>query len=299
MKKLLLTSVLFIVFSMVVHAGEIKAIVTVNMEQLEQDNRVDVQTLAKDIEDYINNQQFTELEWEGDPILINIQIYLTGGYNYQYSAQLFINSQRQISGTSGGSSTAIRAIEKEWVFQYQRGAMLSYNPKRFDSFVSLIDFYMLLIIGFDLDTYEELSGSAVYEIAKDIQLRGAGQNAVGYSTFDNPGDFSKNRIISELTDPRFIDFRKLITEYYSDGLDLISENRQTALSNLELIVRDMAKFKKEKLYAHSALIQLFFQAKSEELIDLFKGYKSEYVWGDLMFLDPQNTAKYQEAKDGK
>lgn len=301
MKKIILifTVLIFTVLAVNLKAQEIKANVIVNMDQLEQERRVDVQTMEQDLENYLNNQKFTEIEWEGEPIPVNIQIFLTGGYNYKYDAQVFIAGQRLIYGQEGGSSTTLRIIEKNWSFEYSRGAVFNYNPNRFEALSSLLDFYMLIIIGFDMDTYQELAGTKVYEMANKIQQLGAAQNAPGYSTFDNPGDFTKNRLVGELIEPRFEPFRKLVTEYYMDGLDMMSENKTQAMTNLELTLRDMASFKKNSLFSQSALITAFFHAKSDEVLTIFKGWDSKLVWDDLMYLDPSNSPKYEDAQKGK
>ena len=300
MKKLIYIIAFTMLFtSPFIYSQEINATVTVNMDRIDADSRIDVQNLKEDVENYINSQRFTENDWEGEPINVSLQIYLTGGHHYAYTAQLSINSQRALYGDDAGSSPALRLIDKEWKFEYQRGAMHSYNPRRFDEFVSMIDYYMLLIIAYDLDTYEELAGQKIYEIAKDIQQRGASQGAKGYATFDDPGEFSKNRLVAEFTDPRFESFRKLITEYFCDGLDMMAEDKETALSNIELIIRDMATYKRKELFVQTAILPAFFHAKYEELVSLFKGYKTDLVWEDLMYLDPTHTSYYSDGRSGK
>jgi len=301
MKKIILLVVVLIIGSLAnnIKAQEIKAKVIVNMDQLEQDRRLDVQTMEKDLENYINNQKFTEIEWQGEKVPVNIQIYLSGGNNYQYDAQVFITGQRLIYGQEGGSSTTLRFVEKNWSFEYARGAVFSYNPNKFEPMTSLLDFYMLIIIGFDMDTYQELAGSKVYELANKIQQLGAAQNAQGYSTISNPGEYTKNNLVSELMEVRYEPFRKLVTEYYMDGLDMMNENKTQATTNLELTIKDMASFKRNNLFSQSALITAFFYAKSDEVLTIFKGWDSKLVWNDLMYLDPSNSSKYEDAQKGK
>lgn len=282
---------------------EVKANVSVNMDQLEAEYRHDVSTLATDLEKYINKTRFTKEtgnDWVGEPVTINFQIVLSGGYNSRYSAQMYINSMRAIYGTEDGASTALRLIENTWSFRYKRGAMLSFDRRRFDELTTMINYYVLLCIGFDLDTYEELAGDDVYELARQVQQLGASNDAPGYDTFVDEGTYSKCGLISELTNPRYEGFRKLVTEYYMDGLDMMAEDRETALQNLELIIKDMADFKKNKLFTHSAIMEIFFLSKSEELISIFKDTEvSNRLWEDLIYLDPQHTQDYEAARDGK
>jgi hypothetical protein len=286
------------------YAQEVIAHVSVNIEQVEPDYRPDVSTLASDLEKYINRTKFTKEtgeDWVGDPVEINFQIILTGGYNSNYSAQMYINSMRAIYGTEEGASTALRLIEKQWSFQYKRGAMLSFDRRRYDDLTTMINYYVLLCIGFDLDTYEEYAGNKVYDLARQVQQLGASNDIAGYETFVDEGTYSKCGLITELTNPRYEGFRKLVTEYYMDGLDMMAEDRETATKNLELIIKDMAFFKKKKLYTHSAIMEIFFLSKSEELISIFKDAEnvSKQVWEDLIYLDPTHTQDYQDARDGK
>ena len=70
-------------------AQEVKAEINVNVEQLEFETRSHVSTMKRDLENYINNTKFLDTDWEGDPINVNITIYLSGGANNRYSAKFF------------------------------------------------------------------------------------------------------------------------------------------------------------------------------------------------------------------
>jgi hypothetical protein len=295
MKKNLFVIVLMIfILSKISFSQEIDANVSVNMEQLTQEARIDVSTMESDLKRYINNQSFTDLDWEGPKIPVDLTIVLTGG-NGSYAARMFIASKRYIYGQEGGTSVALKMVENNWAFQYQRGAMFSFNINRFDELSSIIDFYMLLVIGFDLDSYEELGGTRVFEIAKRISNLAANQNVPGFDRFTNPGQFSKVALLNELTDPRMEAFRKLIFEYYYDGLDMMTGDRDLAMETAAYIVYEMAEFKENKLMTPSLLLQVFFDSKYMELADLFKNYKDkESVKKDLMYLDPTHTEKYKE-----
>ncbi len=279
---------------------EIEALVSINTAQLAPENRVSVNSLAADLQRYINNQRFTSLEWEGPKIPVEINIALSGGNRNMYSAQVFIASKRYIDGTDGGQSVALRLLDKNWAFEYNLGANHSFNPQRYDPFTTLIDFYMLLIIGFDLDTYNELDGTNIYNQAKLIATMAASNNADGWQTISQPGEFTKFNLINELTNFRFDEFRKLITSYYNDGLDMMNNQRDQAMENLAFVIQEMADFKRKKLTEHSIMIQAFFEAKSFELAETFKGYKKHPgVFKDLIYLDLANTALYEAAAEGK
>lgn len=297
MKKvflLILTGLLLFAFNL--KAQEIEANVTVNIDQLTQENRINVSSMESDVERYINSQEFTEMDWEGEKIPVDITIVLTGGTNNVYSARMFIASNRYIYGQDGGTSVALKMVENNWGFEYQRGAMFSFNLYRYDHFSSMIDFYMLLVIGFDLDSYTPLDGTDVFERAKKIAQVAANKNIAGYEKFANPGEFTKIGLLNELTDPRYEPFRKLISDYYYDGLDMMAEDRELAINTLAYLIQEMADFKKNKLMGPSLLLQVFFDTKYNELGQLFKEYKDkDFILSQLTYLDPTHTQKYQEA----
>lgn len=300
MKKLLFVIIFLLITISNSKSQEIEAQVSVNMEQIPQEFRVSVNTIASDIERYLNTQRFTSLDWEGPKIPVDISIALTGGARNVYSAQLFIASKRHIYGTDGGQSVTLRLLDKTWQFEYNMGANHSYNPQRYDRFTTLLDFYMLLIIGFDLDTYTELDGTRIYEQAKLIATMAASYQADGWETVAQPGEFTRFNFINELTNFRYEELRKLIASYYLDGLDLMNEDRESALANLAFVIQEMADFKRNKIVEQSILFQAFFEAKSFELAETFKGYKKHPgVFKDLMYLDPTNTAVYEAAAEGK
>ncbi len=300
MKKQIFLILALILITGNVYSQEIKANVTVNMEQIDFESRMFITSLKFDLENYINNQSFSGIEWEGTRIPVEISIFFTGANRTMFSAQMVIISKRTIRGTDDeGQSIATRFLDKEWAFEYQSGAILSYNPMRYNEFTSLIDLYMLLIVANDLDTYEELGGSKVYDDAKEIAMMASSLNKNGFSTNFAPGEMTRYSMISEMTDPRYETFRRLIFGYYVDGLDMMVEDANTGKANLTTTIHNMADFKKNKLAGPSTFLQLFYDAKAMELSQLFKGDAESPVWKDLMYLDPTNTMLYQEAKDGK
>ncbi len=284
------------------YAQEIKANVVVNTDLLSIETKQYVASLKDDIERYINNQKFLNREWEGEPIPVDINIYLTGGSNYRFSARMAVVSRRYLDNPEGELTAQIPALkttETTWNFEYSYGATLTFNPLRFDPFVSVIDYYMFLVIGFDLDSYEELGGTVAFEQAKNLVQLGAAMNIEGFQTYSEPGALTKYNLVRELTDPRYSQFRKLIFSYYVDGFDKMAFDRETAMKNIEDVILSMAKFKQEKIVEASVLLQLFFDTHSQTIATLFNGHSNSELFKALMYLDPGHSMLYQDAMDGK
>jgi len=302
LKFILLIIIIINIFGTISYSQEIKATVFVNTQKLAFEALPSVSTMAQDIQNYINSQKFTEIKWEGEPINVDITIVLSGGTRNIYSAEMIVVSRRKLDapkGSDGGESVTMKIRESTWTFEYNMGANFTFNLLRYDPVVSMIDFYMLLAIGMDQDSYGELDGTIPFERAKQIVQLAASKDVDGFKSYSQPGEFTKFNLITDLTDMRYYDFRKIIFSYYVDGMDKLAADREKALTELEDVIARLASFKKNKMVGPSVFLQLFFDTKGQEIATLFNGYANKDVFKNLMFLDPSSSMIYQDSRDGK
>jgi hypothetical protein len=281
-----------------VTAQELNATVIVNMDALQIDQRQDVQTMASDVRTYLNNQRFTGTDWEGPQIPIDVTIYLNGRNGNTYSGRLAIVSRRPKNGDTLNTSPLLRVFDQEWNFVWTFNPTLSFQTMRYDPFTSYIDFYVLLAIGLDMDTYDDLGGNFVYERAK--QIAGLG-NAAGISSFSTnfqPGEITKMAMITEFTDPRYAGLRRLIYDYHV-ATDEYTIDPVKGRAEVAAVIKDLADYKSSAISNRSVMLQLFFDAKAGEIADIFRGQKDSPVWNDLRFLDAGNTQMYEQARSGQ
>jgi hypothetical protein len=195
---------------------------------------------------------------------------------------------------SGASSPLLRITEPEWQFTYNRGAFLTYQPLRYDPLLTPIDFYVLLAIGLDADTYEELGGTPYFQAAHSLAQMAAAQNAPGFEPFPEPGHFSRMALVNELLNPRWEPFRRILFAYHVDVLELLPHDRHRALASLDSLLTELLTFK-EQLGLPSLALQLFFDAKYQELIELLRGWDSPTLLSRLRALDPKHGTDYERA----
>jgi len=292
---LLAAVVLFSAGFVTASAQELDATVVVNADMLQLDQRQEIQTMSNDVRTYLNNQRYTGDDWDGPRIPVSVTIYLSGRNGNTYTGRLAIVSKRLVSFDSTQGSALLRVFDQEWVFQWSFNPTLTYQLNRFDGFTSVIDFYMLLAIGLDMDTYEDLGGSRMYDFAKQIAQLG---NAAGISQFSSsyqPGEFTRMALVTELTDIRYQGLRRLIYDYHV-AIDDYAENKIIGRDNVANVIKNLAAYKKQYVSNRSVMLQAFFDAKSQELADIFSGQRTSTVWDDLRFLDPGNTQLYEQAR---
>lgn len=276
-------------------AQEFEPRVVVDVSMLAPELRQDVSTMQSDVLTYLRQQSFSGKQWEGPKIPIELTIYVTGGNlaSRRYTARLLYSSS--INLDSGRSSPILRVLDQQWTFPYTLNQQLTFQSLRFDPFSTLIDFYNFIALGFDADSYEYLGGTQYYQRAQELCLLGATNNAPGYTAVvQQPGELTRISLVSELLNPRFEPFRKLIFDYHYDGMNRYNWEPDSARLVLEQILGKMVRFKQE-LTQPSYLLRVFFDAKRTELCEVFRGTRNRRVLDMLRSLDPSNASVYEEA----
>ena len=280
------------------HAQELDARVTVNMDAIQMDQRMEARTMAADVERYLNNQRYTGQDWEGERIPVDITIYLMSRSGNRYMGRLAIVSRRLANGEPNTGGPLLRIFDQEWTFEWSFNPVLNYQTMRYDPFSSVIDFYVLLAIGLDADTYEDLGGDPLYNAAKQIAQLGSATGISSFSTTFQPGEITRMSIVTELTDPRFNGLRRIFYDYHV-AMDEYALDPEKGRAQMLVVLDDLAYFKQNSISNRSALLDVYFDAKAGELADMFRGMKDAKVWDTLRYLDPSNSQMYESASQGK
>jgi hypothetical protein len=292
MRKLLPFSLIFILCLSISSAQEIESRVSVNFEQLPAQNKEYLEDFARRLEDYINNHKWTDVDIGEEKIECSIDIFFTYASENTYRAQIFIGSKRKVYN-SERKTVVLRVRDDRWDFFYDRNQPFYHDELRFDPLLSLIDFYMYLVIGYDFDTYEPFGGTKYFEKAFQICsnaissrfARGWQKTATGFSRYN---------LISELLDPKYSVFRKAMFDYHYNGLDILSDQPDQALAKIDSVIDVMIDIKRN-INQTANVVKLFFDAKYLELAEIFRGYKdSKKILRKLMYVDPGHQSIYQE-----
>ena len=137
--------------------------INLNKDRLQKSINNELDNFETTIENYILNSEFA-------PDAMDIDFYIEflfvfEGISDKGNHKLF---NTQILATNGSDQ---QFFSKGVEFSYYPGQSLFYNSQ-FESLRSLIDYYCLMVIAGDLDTYDFLGGEKYYKIAEDIALKG-------------------------------------------------------------------------------------------------------------------------------
>ncbi len=249
------------------YAQELNCVVTVNSDQIGQTNQQIFQTLERSLNDFINKSRWTNRVYnENEKVNARMFITVTEYQNPSFRATIQIQSSRPVFNTSY-QSPVFNYKDNQFTFDYIEFEPLVYNPNSFDSnLVAVISYYVYLILGLDADTFALEGGTDHFKTAQAIVTQAQGSNYAGWSQ-SSTDRRSRFILIDNLLSNTFREYRIAMYNYHRKGLDIMGDNNSTGK---QVIAGSMRLFETLiKRRPNAFLIQAFFDAKSEEIANIF------------------------------
>jgi len=255
---------LFTVFG--TRAQELNCQVTVNSDQVGQTNQQIFRTLERSLNDFVNKTKWTNRTYrENERVNARMFITVTQYESDRFEANIQIQSTRPVFNTTY-ESPVFNYKDNSFNFQYQEFQPLVYNPNNFDSnLVGVISYYAYMILGLDADTFSLEGGNDFYRQAQNIVTQAQSSSYSGWS--QDTGDRSRFELVDNLLSNSFREYRIAMYNYHRKGLDILADNNSTGK---QIIAGSLRLF--ETLISrrpNAFLIQTFFDAKSEEIQNIF------------------------------
>lgn len=264
----ILFSVFLLFAALGTYAQELNCQVTVNSDQVGQTNQQIFRTLERSLNDFVNKTKWTNRTYrENERVNARMFITVTQYESDRFEANIQIQSTRPVFNTTY-ESPVFNYKDNAFNFQYQEFQPLVYNPNNFDSnLVGVISYYVYMILGLDADTFSLEGGNDFYRQAQNIVTQ-AQSSSYSYSGWgQDTGDRSRFELVDNLLSNAFREYRIAMYNYHRKGLDILADNNSTGK---QIIAGSLRLF--ETLISrrpNAFLIQTFFDAKSEEIQNIF------------------------------
>lgn len=241
--------------------------VAIDADRIETSDRRVFEDMERAFEDFLNTR-----DWSADEIKPEerIKCGLSITLNEMpsigvYKATVQIRSARPIYNTTY-ESILFNFADRDWSFEYVESQPLNFNENDYISnLTSMLAFYAYVIIGLDYDSFGELSGSPYYQKAQNIVTNAQQGNRSGWGALES----TRNRyaLITDITNQQMEDLRKGYYKYHRLGLDVFEKKPEEARKQVLQVLESVKKIKDR--YPSSIFVISFFDAKSEELVDIF------------------------------
>jgi hypothetical protein len=269
---LLMISLSFPAFSQ-----RIEATVNTDLRTLPQEKQEKLTDFADKVTQFLDSSPWCKDQWN-TPVVITITLQLedmSQGAEQRYKGTLLISN-----------SYDIQFSDQRWRFAYQSGDPIQFVDNNFDSFTSVMAFYIYMILGGEFDKWGTLAGSTYYEKARNI----AEQSKFGLGRFIEGWDRRLDLANYFLSD-RHTPFRKM-TDYFFYGLSYVSEDNEKARKHCATAIKmldDIIAKEPDNQYA-----QNFIKAHYQEIVEIYRRAKSKEPLRTMLVLDPDHERIYRD-----
>jgi len=256
--------------------------------------------MQRDIYEFMNNTHWTKHIYGQNEriecsILINI---IKQPASDKFIATLQVQSRRPVFNASY-TSVMLNYKEKEsnFIFSYEEGTPLLFNPNNYNSLTTTLAFYAYIFLGLDYDSFGMLGGTEYFQMAQKLANLGQSSSSPGWKPYEDQKESNRYWLADAYNNDAYNNVRKIWYIYHRLGMDMMTQAISTAR---QTIGQNILTLKKSYIRKPSALIyKLFFLAKSDEIINIYKGTQPNErmpVYNALVEMDIANQNKYQVLK---
>lgn len=294
MRKILI--LLTSIFTTLSFSQELNCVVQVNSNQITKTNQQIFKTLEKSLTELVNNTKWSDLDFKKkERIECSMFITVSSYNNDQFVASLQIQSSRPVYN-AGYQSPVFNYNDKDFIFRYVEFENLFYDPNSFTSnLVAVISFYANYIIGLDQDTFSEAGGTPYFAAAQNIVSLSQGQGGKGWNQTD--GNQNRYFLAADMLSNTFLPLRTAIYKYHRLGLDRMTDDIKEAKTAVKSAIVSIDEV--HKVRPNAFLTRIFFDAKAEEIQQIFSGgpeTNAIELSNMLNKLSPMNSSKWTSVK---
>ena len=255
--------------------------------------------MQMDLYDFMNNRKWTTHTFKNNERIecsINIQLEKQISSD-EYQGNITVQSKRTVFNSSY-KTTILNIRDDAFRVKYQEYQAIEFaETSNKDNLTSILAFYAYVILAFDYDTYAPNGGTEYFEMARKIvnDSQSFPTSITGWKAFES--DYNRYWLIDNVLNKTYAPFRECTYNYHRKGLDVMSESVESGRSEIAESLRLIQRVfrSRSRLY----ITQLFFDAKSNELVSIFSdSYPDEQdrVIQLLSECDPSNAGKYEKMK---
>jgi hypothetical protein len=294
LKKFFLLLIIFS-FTQFASAQELLCKVDINTQQVSGTDKRIYDNMKTQIYEFLNNRKWTTESFKNEEriecsILINITERLSTD---EFNATLQIQTRRPVYESSY-NSILLNFVDNDMHFRYTEGQQLEYSENTYlSNLTSILAFYANMVIGLDYDSFSLNGGTPYFQKALAIANNAQGSDERGWKAFD--GNRNRYWMINNMLDAPFIALRECMYTYHRKGMDIMAQNSVAGRAVIMESIESLSKVHNIKPLSFS--LQLFFNAKVDEIINIFIGAKPEEktkLMDILGVIDPTNNNKYQK-----
>ncbi len=295
MKRFLLFLAIVLIGLNQLIAQELRCNISISAQKLQGTNRTLFETMQSDLYEFMNNRKWSDHQYSMDEriecsFFINLEEQISSD---EFKGSIQVQVRRPVFNSSY-ETTLLNIKDNDFHAKYVEFQTLEFNEtSNKDNLTNILAFYAYIVLGMDYDSFMPEGGTEFFQKAQTIVNNSQNAREKGWKAYES----ERNRywLVENLLNKSYSGFRSCTYQYHRQGLDLmadkVAEGRGAIAESLKLIQKVFRA--RSTLY----LLQVFFDAKSDELVNIFsKSFPDERnrVSVILNECDPSNGSKYEK-----
>lgn len=279
-------------------AQELRCNVSVSGQQIQGANRNVFRTMQADLYEFMNNRKWTDHVYSMDErIECSIYIRLTEQVSAnEFKGSIQVQLRRPIFN-SDYESPVLNIKDNDFHVEYVEYQTMEFNEtSNRDNLTNIMAYYAYVILGMDYDSFSPNGGTEYYQKAQQIVNNSQNVRYSGWKAYES----ERNRywLVENLLNKSYAPYRDCIYQYHRLGLDQMSERIEEGRAEIAESLKSIQKVFRSRPSLY--ILQIFFDAKANELVNVFsKSYPDERnrILAILNEVDPSNGSKYDKIKE--
>jgi hypothetical protein len=296
MKKILLLLFCFMTCYVRLQAQELNATVNVLLPQQVVSPPELFATMKATITEFLNGRKWSKDTWTNEEkIQCTFQITIEQQVdNRSFRGSLQVTSSRPVYNSDYNTSV-MNINDRDFEFQFQENTMIQWsNDQHRDNLSSVLAFYAHLILANDYDTFAMEGGTDYFLICQTIINNAQNTPEPGWRS-NEKGRQNRFWLVENILSQSFRPIRECMYNYHRKGLDKLYINQAEAIQTMSDALNELKNVHKIKPSSYN--MQVFFYAKSDEVVNIFKPLpmaQKQPIADLCKLLDPGNISKYDK-----
>ncbi len=295
MKIYLMFFVVFMTSLNAAFAQELRCNISISAQKIQGANKQVFETMQSDLYEFMNNRKWTDQKFAMDEriecnIFINIEEQISSD---EFKGYIQVQLRRPVLNTSY-ETILLNIKDNDFQAKYVEYQTLEFNEtSNKDNLTNILAFYAYVILGMDYDSFSPEGGTEFFQKAMAIVNTSQNAREKGWKAFES--ERNRHWLVENILNKSYSGFRSCIYQYHRQGLDLMSEKAPEGRAAIAESLKSVQKVFRSRPSLY--ILQIFFDAKSDELVNIFSNSfpdERNRVSVILNECDPSNGTKYEK-----
>jgi hypothetical protein len=295
MKRYLLIFVVLIICRIPSMAQELRCNISISAQKIQGANRTVFETMQSDLYEFMNNRKWTDHQYAMDEriecnFFINLDEQISSD---EFKGSIQVQARRPVFNSSY-ETILLNIKDNDFHAKYVEYQTLEFNEtSNKDNLTNILAYYAYIVLGMDYDSFSPEGGTEFFQKAQSIVNNSQNAAQKGWKAYES----ERNRywLVENILNKSYSGFRSCTYQYHRMGLDLMADKAPEGRSAIAESLKSIQKVFRARPSLY--ILQVFFDAKSDELVNVFSNSfpdERNRVSVILNECDPSNGTKYEK-----